>query len=106
MVARVAAQPVSDRIWAAVGITPDGSGARDFRTIVSVANMAPALGTSRSSFIAIRAYYAAVETLGRLVPPIANWSEREMATCSRYVAAVLDRRLEGNVAFAAETRSY
>lgn len=106
MIANVAAQPVSDRVWHAIRIAPDGTTAHDFRAIVSVANMSPALCTSRSNFTAIRAYYTAVEILGQLLPPVANWSESEMATCSRYVAAILDQRLEGNVACAAETRAY
>jgi hypothetical protein len=45
-----------------------------------------------------------LEKLGGLVPGISRWAEAEMATCSRYVAVLMDRHLERNIACAAQVR--
>jgi hypothetical protein len=42
--------------------------------------------------------------LGKIVPPVASWAETEMATCSRYVAVLMDQHLERNLACAAQVR--
>src|SRR5450759_196312 len=52
----------------------------------------------------IRAYYAVVEKLGSIVPAMAKWADAEMATCSRYVAVLMDQHLERNMACAAQVR--
>jgi len=98
----VSALPVSDRVRAAAGIAATALGPGDFRAILGVYESAPHLGGSAGRFRAIRAYYAVVEKLGRLIPSIAKWSEVEMTSCSRYVAALVDRNLERNVASAAQ----
>lgn len=104
MISRVAAQTISEHLQVAIGNTPAGSYKQDFKAILSLLKMAPGLRGSTNGFKAIRAYYFVIETLGRLVPSMADWSETEMATCSRYVAVLLDRRLQRNVAWAAEIR--
>lgn len=100
----IAAQAVSDRIRVAAGITSSAIGARDFRNIVILNDLSPDLRGPNGSFIAIRAYYACVEKLGRIVPALASWAEGEMATCSRYVAVLMDQHLERNMACAAQVR--
>jgi hypothetical protein len=104
MLAGVAAQPVSDRVLAAAGISSHALGAQDFRSILSLHELAPELGGPGGSFRAVRTYYTAVQKLGRLIPAMANWANAEMATCSRYLAVLVDQHLERNLVCAAQVR--
>ena len=100
----IAAHAVSDRIRVAAGITHDGIGAQDFRSIIILKDLSPDLRGPHGSFAAIRAYYSVVEKVGSIVPVMANWANSEMATCSRYVAVLMDQHLERNMACAAQVR--
>jgi hypothetical protein len=100
----IAAQAISERIRVAAGITHDGIGAQDFRSILILKDLSPDLRGPNGSFTAIRAYYAMVEKLGSIVPAMANWANSEMATCSRYVAVLMDQHLERNMVCAAQVR--
>jgi hypothetical protein len=100
----VAAQAISDRIRAAAGITHAGIGSQDFRNIIILKDLSPDLCGPSGSFRAIRSYYAVVEKLGKVVPAMASWADSEMATCSRYVAVLMDQHLERNMACAAQVR--
>jgi hypothetical protein len=100
----IAAQAVSDRIRVAAGITNATIGAKDFRNIVILNDLSPDLRGPNGSFFTIRAYYACVEKLGRIIPALASWAENEMATCTRYVAVLMDQHLERNMACAAQVR--
>jgi hypothetical protein len=100
----VAAQAISDRIRVAAGITHDGIRAQDFRNIIILKDLSPDLRGTKVGFRAIRAYYSLVEKLGSFVPGLASWADSEMATCSRYVAVLMDQHLERNMAFAAQAR--
>jgi hypothetical protein len=100
----IAAQAISDRIRVAAGITHDGIGAQDFRSILILKDLSPDLRGPHGSFAAIRAYYAVVEKLGSIVPAMASWANTEMATCARYVAVLMDQHLERNMACAAQVR--
>jgi hypothetical protein len=103
-ISEIAAQAISDRIRVAAGITHVSIGAQDFHNIIILKDLSPDLGGQNASFRAIRTYYSLVEKLGRIVPGIAGWSNSEMATCSRYVAVVMDQHLERNMACAAQVR--
>ena len=105
IIAGIAAQPVSDRIRTAAGLTTTQIGAQDFRSIVSLHDLSPDLRGPNGSFVGVRAYYSVVEKLGSLIPGMANWANTEMLTCSRYVAVLLDQHLERNMACAAQVRS-
>jgi hypothetical protein len=100
----VAALVVSDRIRAAAGISSTEIGGRDFHSILILKDLSPDLRGPSGSFIALRSYYAVVEKLGSIVPAMAKWSNAEMATCSRYVAVLMDQHLERNIACAAQMR--
>jgi hypothetical protein len=100
----VASQAISERIRVAAGITHATVGAQDFHSILILNNLSPDLRGPNGNFRTIRAYYAVVETLGRIVPGIKNWANSEMATCSRYVAVLMDQHLERNMACAAQVR--
>jgi hypothetical protein len=100
----IAAQAISERIRVAAGITHAGIGAQDFRNILILNDLSPELQGPKGSFTAVRSYFAVVETLGRLIPAMASWANTEMATCSRYVAVLMDQHLERNMACAAQVR--
>jgi len=100
----IAAQAISERIRTAAGITHAGIGPQDFRSIIILKDLSPDLRGPKGNFTAIRAYYSAVEKLGRIVPAMANWANTEMTTCSRYVAVLMEQHLERNMACAAQVR--
>ena len=104
IIAGIAAQPVSDRIRTAAGLTTAQIGAQDFRSIVSLHDLSPDLRGPNGSFVGVRAYYSVVEKLGSLIPAMANWANTEMLTCSRYVAVLVDQHLERNMVCAAQVR--
>jgi hypothetical protein len=62
------------------------------------------MGSRQDSLATLRAYYSAVSVLCKL-PALQAWAKQEMATCSRYVAVLVDQRLTQNLAYAAEMRS-
>jgi hypothetical protein len=103
-ISAVAAQAVSNRILVAAGITHPAIGPGDFRNIIILKDLSPDLRGPNGSFRAIRTYYAAIETIGKIVPAMANWANTEMATCSRYVAVLMDQHLERNMVCAAQVR--
>src|SRR5215469_7132995 len=84
-ISEVASKAISDRIRVAAGITRTAIGPQDFRNILILNRLTPDLRGPNGNFRAIRAYYAVVEKLGKIVPAMANWADAEMATCSRYV---------------------
>src|SRR5512135_1255940 len=97
----IAAQAISDRIRVAAGITHAAIGAQDFRNIIILKDLSPHLRGPNGNFTAIRAYCAVVKMLGSIIPAIGSWADAEMATCSRYVAVLMDQHLERNLACAA-----
>ena len=100
----IASQAVSERIRVAAGITHATIGARDFHNILILNNLSPDLRGPNGNFRAIRLYYAIVEKMGAALPAISAWADAEMATCSRYVAVLMDQHLERNIACAAQVR--
>jgi hypothetical protein len=104
MISGVAAEAISDRIRAAAGISSPVITAQDFHSIIILNDLSPGLRGPNGSFWGIRAYYAAVKTLGTIVPTMASWANAEMATCSRYAAVLIGQHLERNVACAAQMR--
>jgi hypothetical protein len=104
VISGVAAQPVSDRIRLAAGISAAAIGARDFHSILRLKDLSPDLEGADGNFAALRSYYAIVEKVGSLIPALANWSNSEMTTCARYIAVLMDRHMERNMACAAEMR--
>ena len=106
MVVNISAQPISDRVRLAAGVTAPTVSSHDFLAILSVRDMVPGLRGSGACFGAIRTYYAAAEKLGRLIPSIAKWSEAETTYCSRYAAVLVDQHLQRNLAHAVEVRGF
>ena len=104
VISGVAAQSISDRIGMAAGIVAPQIGAQDFRSILSLHDLSPDLRGPNGSFWCVRVYYSLVEKLGKFIPATASWAHAEMLICSRYVAVLVDRHLERNMACAAQVR--
>ncbi len=110
ILAGVAAQPLSDQMRTAAGLAGGSVGPADFNALLNLHEVTQGLKGDNGGLRAVRAYYRVVETLGRLaglgLPLVAAWTERELATCTRYVAVRVGQRLERNLVCAAEIRSY
>ena len=109
IVAGVAAQPLSERFHEATQLGEAAMQAGNFDAMVNLHDMTPELKVGNGRLRAVRMYYRAVEALSRMVgrqmPQIATWSEREMATCTKYVAVRVDQRMARNLECAAALRS-
>lgn len=103
-IANTATRQVSDRLRVAAGISTASVGSRDFRAILSVHDLTPDLRGASGTYLAVRAYYSIVETLGHVIPWVTGWSEVEMVMCSRYVAVLVDQHLERNMDCATQVR--
>jgi hypothetical protein len=71
---------------------------------LSLHDLSPDLRGPNGRFIGLRAYFSAIEKLGKLIPATAGWVNTEMLTCSRYIAVLVDQHLERNMACAAQVR--
>jgi hypothetical protein len=100
----MASQPLSERFPAFSGLERATPEAEDFGALLSLHRLTPTLGRRQDSLSTVRAYYTAASVLCRL-PAMRQWAKREMETCSRYVAVLVDQRLTQNLAYAAEMRS-
>jgi hypothetical protein len=109
VVAGVAAQPISENVRAAAGLDGRALDAGDFSTFADLHEITPTLQERIKGFGLVNAYYHLMSVVGQLsrplVPALAAWSETERATCSRYAAVLLDRRMKSNFACSAALRS-
>jgi hypothetical protein len=104
MIAGYASQPLSERFPLFSGLEHETPEAEDFGALLSLHRLTPTLGRRQDNLTTLRAYYSAVKVLCKL-PALHQWAQREMATCSRFVAVLVDQRLTQNLAYAAEMRS-
>jgi hypothetical protein len=109
ILAGVAAQPVSDRVLAAARVENGRLTSEDFQTLAGLHDLTPDLHPNRGGLGLVRVYYRIVEGLddflGKRIPTLAIWSERERVICARYAAVQVDRRLQANLELAASLRS-
>jgi len=109
VLAGVAAQPVSDRVLVAAQVENGRLMPQHFQTLAGLHELTPDLFPDRSGLGLVRLYYRLIEGLdgflGKKIPALANWSERELALCARYAAVQVDRRLQANLDLAASLRS-
>lgn len=105
----VAALPVPDRVLAAAHIEDGRLLPQHFETLAGLHDLTPDLEPHRGGLGPVRVYYWLVEALGALLgkhmPVLAAWSERERAICTRYAAVEVGRRLQASLEFAASLRS-
>jgi len=109
VLAGVAAQPISDRVLAAAQIEDGRLTPQHFRTLAKLHDLTPDLQPKRGGLALVRLYYRVIEgldaLLGKQLPALAGWSERERVICARYAAVQVDRRLQSNLELAASLRS-
>ena len=105
----VAAQPVSDRVMAAARVQDGRLTGEDFARLAGLHDLTPDLHPGRGGLGRVRLYFRAIDglksTVGRQLPSLAGWIERERLICARYAAVQIDRRLQANLALAAALRS-
>ena len=104
LIAGYASQPLSERFPLFSGLEHETPEAEDFGALLSLHRLTPTMGRRQDSLTTLRAYYSTVSVLCKL-PVLHVWAQKEMATCSRYVAVLVDQRLMQNLAYAAEMRS-
>jgi hypothetical protein len=107
----VAAQPLSECLQAAVGLAADQINSDHFELLARTSEqICPATQKEDVWLREVRVYFHIVAGLDRLcekhLPALSEWAETELVACARYAAAVLDQRLNANLAFASETRNY
>ena len=107
----VAAQPLSEYLQAAVGLAPNQIQSRHFELLARTSEqMCPDTQKQNVWLREVRIYFQIVEALDRLckkhLPALSEWADTELIACAHYAAAVLDERLNANLAFASETRAY
>jgi hypothetical protein len=95
-------QPVSDSLQLTAGIDAAAIGAEDFGRLMSLCDqLSPELKKSSPWLSEVSLYYRVVARLEQLsnskIPSISSWASREMQTCARYVAVVLDQNLAMNL---------
>jgi hypothetical protein len=91
-------QPVSDSLQLTAGIDGASVGAEDFGRLMNLCDqLSPELKKSSPWLSEVSVYYRAIARLEQVsrvkVPSISTWASREMQTCARYVAVVLDQNL-------------
>ena len=95
-------QPLSDSLQLTAGIDAAAIGADDFGRLMNLCDeLSPDLKKSSPWLSEVSTYYRAIAKLQQvsksMLPGIANWASREMQTCARYVAVVLDQNLAMNL---------
>jgi len=105
----VASQPVSDRVLAAARVEDGCVLPQHFETLAGIHALTPDLQPNQGGLGLVRLYYRFVEgldaLLGKQIPALAAWTERERAICARYAAVQVDRRLQANLDLAESLRS-
>ena len=109
VLAGVAAQPVSDRVLVAAQVENGRLTPQHFQTLAGLHDLTPDLFPNRGGLGLVRLYYKVIEGLdaflGKSIPTLAVWSEREQVLCARYVAVQVGLRLQANLDLAASLRS-
>jgi|SRR5579871_704838 len=106
----VAAQPLSAALSAATGIANEAISAGDFERLVATSRQLSPAPRETKWLKEVGAYYRvmkAVESLGaKHAPAVSAWAQKELVSCSRFAAAILDQRIQANMAFATSVQGY
>ncbi|HTZ73347.1 MAG TPA: hypothetical protein VMB47_05470 [Candidatus Aquilonibacter sp.] len=103
----VAARPLSDCLQAATGLDGRALRPEDFYLITKTSHYVSRAPHERNVWLReVGVYFRVVSAIkqiaGNHIPGIAQWAQSELVSCAKYAAAVLDQRLNANLAFAAE----
>jgi len=91
-------QPLSDTLRAATGFDGSSVGANDFGTLLGLCDeLSPTIRKATPWLREVTCYYRLMTTVrsvfGNVLPAMGSWASREMKTCARFVAVVLDQNL-------------
>jgi hypothetical protein len=95
-------QELSDSLQLTAGIDGTAVSAQDFGTLLDLCDqLSPGLKKTSPWLKEVSFYYRVVAAMERAcelrLPSLSTWANREMQTCSRYVAVLLDQNLSMNV---------
>ena len=95
-------QPLSESLQLTAGIDGATIGAGDFGRLLTLCDqLSPELKKSSPWLSEVSTYYRAIARVQQFssskLPSLAQWASREMETCARYVAVVLDQNLAMNM---------
>jgi len=103
-------QPLSDSLQLTAGIDAAAIGAQDFGPLLNLCDrLSPNLRSTSPWLGEVSMYYRLVAALDQIcrakLPAISAWATREMRTCARYVAVLLDQNLAMDLDRQLATRS-
>ncbi|HKQ86867.1 MAG TPA: hypothetical protein VJS43_08860 [Candidatus Acidoferrales bacterium] len=103
----VAARPLSECLQAATGLDAKALRPEDFYLITKTSHYVSPAPHERNVWLReVGVYFRIVSSIeklaGKHVPGITNWAQSELLSCAKYAAAVLDQRLNANLAYAAD----
>jgi hypothetical protein len=106
----IAQQPLSESLQSATGIAASAIGADDFEVLARTSEQLCPSAQERNVWLKeVRVYYRLVRAVQGLsserLPSLAEWAKAELVSCSRYAGAVLDQRLNANLAYASALRN-
>ena len=104
-------EPLSEAMKPVTQFIADPQNPKDFHVFALLQELCPELHPSeRRELWTVRLYYRTVSylgsKLGAAAPAWRAWSHREMVACTRYVAVLMDQRLQRNLSCLAEIRSF
>lgn len=107
----VAAQPLTDYVQAATGISDAAISENDFDLFVRTSEqLSPSAQEGNLWLREVSIYYRVIRALDGMcaeqISGLSDWAKNELVACSRYAAAVLDQRLNSSFTCAAEIRSF
>ena len=102
----VAAREVSQETRAALGAAGAAVEDGDFSGASKWLDLSPNLAGEDRRLWTVRAYFVALRGMSRILAPASAWSQREMVSCARYAAVVVEERLQRNRLAVAEMQSY
>jgi hypothetical protein len=103
----VGAQPLSSSLQSATGISAESLTADHFSLLAQTTEqLCPSREEGNLWLREVGVYYRIVRLLDKNIPSLSGWAKDELLACSRYAAVVLDQRLNANLAYASEVRSF
>jgi hypothetical protein len=105
----VAAQPLSDCLQTATGLSVEAIGDNDFDYLLQTTEkLCPA--KERNHWVEeVKIYYRLMRALEAFsekhAPGLAGWANKELVSCARFAAAILDERLNANLAYATDAQA-
>jgi hypothetical protein len=105
----VASREMSLETRAAMGAAAAAVDSGDLAGASKWLELSPNLAGEDRRLWTVKLYFVALRAIGglsRLMAPAGEWSQREMVSCARYAAIVVEERLQRNRLVMAEMRSF